>query len=267
MKQVADHTYALGTRGHNFYLLVDGNQATLIDTGCSKEWDKLIDGLDSLGLSVAAISGVAATHSHSDHFGQARRAQTEGVAVFVHEDEETRALGTYRGRYAVSPGELPKLNPWMLWHFFPVFRAGVMSLDHVDAVLTFANGDRLDLPGGPIAIHTPGHTEGHTMYHVPDRGLLFTGDGLVTMDMLGPRKGPQLIERRFNLDHSAATASLDRIEGLDASLILPGHGAPWNGAPPTPSRSLGAEVLLAAPTSQESEDVQRPGHTDHPHPA
>jgi glyoxylase-like metal-dependent hydrolase (beta-lactamase superfamily II) len=231
MQQVAENTYALGTRGHNFYLLVDGRDATLIDTGCSKEWNKLAGGLESLGMSLASVRGIVATHSHSDHFGMAKRAQSEGVPVAVHEDEETRALGTYRGRYAVSPGELPKLNPWMLWHFFPVFRAGVMSLDHVDSVLTFSDGDRLDLPARPVAVHTPGHTEGHTMYHVPERGLLFSGDGLVTMDMLGPGKGPQLLERRFNKDHSAATASLDRIKDLDARLILPGHGSPWPGTP------------------------------------
>ena len=69
------------------------------------------------------------------------------------------------------------------------------------------------------------------MFHSPDRGLLFTGDGLVTMDLLGPGTGPQMMERRFHLDAEQALDSLDRIEGFNAELLLPGHGTPWKGTP------------------------------------
>jgi glyoxylase-like metal-dependent hydrolase (beta-lactamase superfamily II) len=40
-----------------------------------------------------------------------------------------------------------------------------------------------------------------------------------------------MIGEVFNLDHKMAIASLDRIAGLDASVIYPGHGDPWNGSP------------------------------------
>ena len=46
MKQVATNTYVLGTRGHNFYVLRDGDQATIVDAGCSREWRKLVAGLE-----------------------------------------------------------------------------------------------------------------------------------------------------------------------------------------------------------------------------
>ncbi|MGB7859644.1 MAG: MBL fold metallo-hydrolase, partial [Acidimicrobiia bacterium] len=105
------------------------------------------------------------------------------------------------------------------------------KLEHLDSVGTFSDGDTLDLPGHPIAVHTPGHTEGHTMFHCPDLGLLFTGDGLVTMDLLGSAVGPQIMEQRFHLDSAKASASLDRIVDLDANKLLPGHGAPWDGSP------------------------------------
>jgi glyoxylase-like metal-dependent hydrolase (beta-lactamase superfamily II) len=109
--------------------------------------------------------------------------------------------------------------------------AGVMKLEHLDKVDTFSDGDRIDLPGHPVAVHTPGHTEGHTMFHLAERGLLFTGDGLITMDLIGSSRGPQLIEQRFNLDHQMARSSLGRIVDLEADLLLPGHGAPWKGSP------------------------------------
>ena len=69
------------------------------------------------------------------------------------------------------------------------------------------------------------------MFHLPERGLLFSGDGLITMDLLGPKRGPQMIEDRFNLDTDQALRSLDRIVDLEANTLLPGHGEPWAGTP------------------------------------
>lgn len=231
MQQVADNVYSLGGTSHNFYFLVDGDEATIIDAGCSKEWSQLSGGLDSIGLTIDSVAGVVATHAHADHFGLAKRAQQEGLDVSVHLDEETRALGTYEGRFAVDASDLPKFNWHALKTFLPMLRAGVTKLEHVDHVGTFGNGDQLDLPGRPVAVHTPGHTEGHVMFHIPDLGLLFTGDGIITTDLLGPSSGPQMIEERFNLDTDQAMASLDRVVGLDAHLLFPGHGEPWAGTP------------------------------------
>ena len=231
MKQIADDIYSLGTRGHNFYILRDGDAATVIDAGCSREWSKLVDGLESIGLPLEAVAGIVATHSHADHFGFAKKAAENGLTVSVHEAEETRALGTYTGRFSASASELPIYNLYALRTFLPMIRAGVMKLAHLDEVGTFRDRDRLDLPGHPVAVHTPGHTEGHTMFHYPEGGLLFTGDGLITMDLIGSSKGPQMIEQRFNLDHQMAISSLDRIVDLEANLLLPGHGDPWTGSP------------------------------------
>lgn len=231
MKQVADNVYRLGSEGHNFYLVVEDGEATMVDAGCSGEWEQLTDALDELGLSLEAVAGVVATHSHADHFGLAHKLQAEDVDVKVHRDEESRALGTYTGQYAVKTTQLPLYRPQIWINFLPMMRAGVMRLRHLDVVGTFSHGEQLDLPGRPIAVHTPGHTEGHAMFHLPANGVLFSGDGLITMDLLGSSAGPQMIERRFNNDHVAAWRSLERIVELDADLLLPGHGPPWNTSP------------------------------------
>ncbi len=231
MQQVASNAWVLGTRAHNFFVLRDGDEVTVIDAGCSREWGKLLKGLDSIGLPLDSVAGIVATHAHADHMGFGKKAGEEGIRVRVHEDEETRALGTYTGRFAVTPKELPIFRFHTLRNFLPMILAGVMKLEHLDQVDTFPDGERLDLPGHPVAVHTPGHTEGHTMFHCPEEGTLFTGDGLITMDLIGSATGPQLIEPRFNVDHDQARASLDRIIGLEAALLLPGHGPAWKGTP------------------------------------
>lgn len=231
MKQVADNIYVLGTRGHNFYLVQEGSELTMIDAGCSKEWGQVEAALATLSLPLEAISGIIATHAHSDHFGLAKQAIDQGIDVRVHTDEETRATGRYKGRFSAGASDLPLFKIHTLKTFLPMMRAGVMKLAFPDEVTTFSDGDELDLPGRPTAIHTPGHTEGHTMFHLADHGVLFTGDGLITMDLLSPTTGPQMIDKVFNNDHAQATASLDRIADVEANLLLPGHGQPWTGSP------------------------------------
>lgn len=231
MRQVADETFALGTRAHNFYILREAGHATIVDAGCSGEWRKLVGALEKLGMRPSDVDGVIATHAHADHFGLANRAVDEGIEVSVHEEEETRARGTYEGRFAVSTSELPIFRIHSLRNFLPMLFLGIANLEHIQDVRTFVDGETLDLPASPVAIHTPGHTEGHAMFHVPERGLLFTGDGLITMDLLGPGQGPQMIRDMFNLDSELALRSLDRIVDLEADLLLPGHGRPWAGTP------------------------------------
>ena len=230
MEQVATNVYALGSKGHNFYLIRDGDELTMVDAGCSKEWTQLTRAVAELNLSIGAISGVVATHAHADHFGLARQATEHDIGVSVHEDEESRALGNYRGRFSASTKDLPMWSIRTIVTFLPMLRAGVMKLDFVDSVNTFTDGDTLDLPGHPTALHTPGHTEGHVMLHCPSVGVLFTGDGLVTMDLLGPATGPQRMNPVFDLDPQLSIQSLDRLDGVEADVLLPGHGQPWHGS-------------------------------------
>lgn len=231
VKQIADDVFALGSRGHNFYLLTEGDDVTVIDGGCRREWPKLEKGLRAIELQPEQIAGFLITHVHSDHFGLAKGARDRDMRVAVHEDDEARALGSYTGRFGAQASELPRFNPIALWNMLPMVLAGVTKLDFVDSVETFTDGQRLDMPGHPVAVHTPGHTEGHTMFHCPELGTLFTGDGLITMDLLGRGTRPQMMREVFNLDSGQARASLDRIVGLHANLLLPGHGGPWAGNP------------------------------------
>lgn len=231
MRQVADQVFRLGSRSHNFYLMVDSGEATIIDAGCRGEWRSLIAALEANSIDIGQVSGMLITHVHADHFGLAKRAVDQAIEVAVHIEDEPRALGTYEGRFSAEISDLPYFNPRVLWTFLPLVRVGVTSLDRLNRVNTFVDRERLDLPGRPIAIHTPGHTEGHAMFHCPESGVLFTGDGLTTMSLLGKRRGPQLIDDVFSVDPIMAGRSLDNIVDLEAELLLPGHGEPWVGRP------------------------------------
>jgi glyoxylase-like metal-dependent hydrolase (beta-lactamase superfamily II) len=76
-------------------------------------------------------------------------------------------------------------------------------------------------------IHLPGHSEGSAALHLPARKILFVGDALATLNVLSGKTGPQLAP--FGSDFAQARESLRRIEGLEADVVLPGHGQPWTG--------------------------------------
>jgi len=41
-------------------------------------------------------------------------------------------------------------------------------------VSTFADGDKLDVPGHPQVVHAPGHTDGSAALFLEDRSVLLT---------------------------------------------------------------------------------------------
>jgi glyoxylase-like metal-dependent hydrolase (beta-lactamase superfamily II) len=101
---------------------------------------------------------------------------------------------------------------------------------------TVTDNDVLDVPGSPRIIDTPGHTPGSVAVHVPVIDALFIGDTMTTRNVLtgvtGPKPAP------FTLNPDQAVASLDRIEGIDATWLLPGHGPAWSGGVPEAVRLI-----------------------------
>ena len=68
-----------------------------------------------------------------------------------------------------------------------------------------------------VALHTPGHTEGSTCFHLPREGILFSGD-LLFAGAVGRVDLP-------GADPQAMGASLARVAGLPPETrIYPGHG-------------------------------------------
>jgi glyoxylase-like metal-dependent hydrolase (beta-lactamase superfamily II) len=75
---------------------------------------------------------------------------------------------------------------------------------------------------GPFTvIHLPGHTPGTVAFLNKARGLLFTGDALVT----GKSGKLALSRRMFNYDQEGAAASLRKLMDVKPTAVFPGHGA------------------------------------------
>jgi glyoxylase-like metal-dependent hydrolase (beta-lactamase superfamily II) len=81
-----------------------------------------------------------------------------------------------------------------------------------------------------VPVHTPGHTSGHCVYHLPDAGIVISGDALVSGHPTSRIQGPQLLPDMFHAERANALASLKLIEALSADILLPGHGPVHHGS-------------------------------------
>jgi glyoxylase-like metal-dependent hydrolase (beta-lactamase superfamily II) len=229
MHEVAEGVYRLGAKRHNFYLVTEGGRATVVDAGGSAELRRLQRGLGSLGLALEAVEAILVTHAHTDHIGFAAEASERGVPVKVHDDEADFVRDRSKGSQ-VGIRDLPLWNPRAWVFLLEMVRAGAHKAYPVPSVETVADGERLDLPGRPRVLATPGHTAGHAAYVMGERGVLFSGDALVTTGILSRAAGPQLLAPVFHHDPEAALRSLNRFADLGTTLLLlPGHGEPWHG--------------------------------------
>ncbi len=223
---VAEGVVRLGTPLVNWFLVEDGGRVTVVDAGLPSYRPQLDEGLRLLGRTPDDVAAVILTHAHGDHVGVAEMLRTElGVPVFVHADDEelARTFKPFGKTEASLVGYLRYPFAWrLLVHFM-----GAGKPQKIAEVTTFSADETLDVPGRPRAIHTPGHTRGHTVFHLPDRGVLFLGDLLCTRNPLTGRRGPQLLPRALNLSSAEMLESLAKIENLDGALHF-GHGEPWH---------------------------------------
>jgi glyoxylase-like metal-dependent hydrolase (beta-lactamase superfamily II) len=206
------------------YLVDTPEGVTVIDAGLAGQWKEFTTELAAMGRSVDDVRGVVLTHGDSDHIGFAERLRRDyGVPVFVHEADAARA----RGEVSSKPewGHL-KLGATTRFLWYALRKNGLRTTP-VAEVVPVHDGDVLDLPGSPRIIGLPGHSPGSIAIHVPVADAVFVGDALTTRHVLTGRQGPQ--PAPFTDDPAEAIASLQRLAGLEATWVLPGHGTPWNG--------------------------------------
>lgn len=222
--KLAPSLHRIGSDLVNVYLVEDASGVTIVDAGLPGHWHELEPELALMGRSVEDVRGVILTHGDTDHIGFGERIRAEsGVSIHVHELDAARARGEVKKE--ISWGPL-KVGPLMRFLWYSA-RHGGLRITPVAEVTTFADGQVLGLPGSPVVIHIPGHTPGSVAFHFASVEAVFVGDAMTTGHVLTGAVGPQ--PAPFTLDTDQALASLDRLETISASWVLPGHGAPWSG--------------------------------------
>ena len=241
--RVGDGIHRIGTAGMiNSYLIEEAGAVTIVDAGLPGYWRDLPRELAAMGRSLEDVRAVVLTHGHSDHIGFAERIRRDrGVPLHILDLDAALARGEVRSA-ASSRGPM-RIAPMLRFIWFGL-RHGMRGGTVIAEVSTFGDGATLDVPGAPRVIALPGHTPGSAALHLASRDTLFVGDALATYAVTTGVQGPAIAP--FSADPATALASLTRLDGVEASLVLPGHGQPWTDGVADAVRLIRAEAAASA---------------------
>lgn len=214
---------------NNAYLLTDGEETALVDTGIATAETRrqLTRELGDRGVEFADVDVVVLTHWHGDHAGLADLVQDEsGATVYAHEDdaplieqdpaaeeameERTQALFDHWGMPEAARRELNAYR-----------ERGREAFGGPASVTPLSDGDRLELAGETFrAKHAPGHTAGSI--------CLEYGSDVLTGDALLPVYTPNVggADTRVERPLDRYVETLRSIASAGYRRALPGHREP-----------------------------------------
>jgi glyoxylase-like metal-dependent hydrolase (beta-lactamase superfamily II) len=181
----------------NSYVVADNTAKVAVMFDCPDHTaEPLLDEIQRRGWD---LIGLWLTHGHFDHIAD-HKAVTDrfpGAKVLIHRLDAPKLQSPGSSMFML-PFEIPPRDP--------------------DGFVE--DGQKLKIGGlDVVAIHTPGHSPGHVMFHIPIEKLLIGGD-LIIAGSVGRTDLP-------DSDHAQLEASIRTIMNLpDDTQLLPGHGQP-----------------------------------------
>ncbi len=229
-REVADGVHVVTSEGVvNWVLVADGRGLLALDAGMRTAWADFEALCRRLGREPSELRAVLLTHGHVDHTGFARRAQQAlGAPVHCHAADVRLLEHPLTGSWPERPPLLYLRHAAAREATGQLVRGGALRTPVPRETVALVPGERLNaLPGAPEVLATRGHTAGHCSFLLRDHGVLVAGDALVTYDPYTGRTGPRLVARGATRSSADARASLRVLAGVDAPILVPGHGPVW----------------------------------------
>ncbi|KFB69035.1 MBL fold metallo-hydrolase [Candidatus Accumulibacter vicinus] len=177
------------------YLVHFGEHAALIDAGCGRATDRLLQNIEAAGVVPEQIRHLLLTHCHYDHSG--------GAAGLRRRFGWPVALHALEAPYLESGDDRVSAAAWYGEH---------LAACPVDVRL--ADGERFFLGQRSLqALHLPGHSPGSVAYLVESDGRRV----VFAQDVHGPLH-PDLLSKRNDYQ-----ASLRKLLALEADILCEGH--------------------------------------------
>jgi len=209
---------------------VDESPKTLIDTGIKTEdsFSALNKGLKEIGYEIRSIERILITHGHIDHYGQAKKISSiSGATIYIHPKEYGRIRSFIHSfwflRSILLRNGIPESIIRDILHQFEV---GQKMGDSLDEAFFLNDGDRIIFKSmNWQVIESPGHSPGSLCFLWPERKILFSGDHILKEITPNPTLNVYEYTPPFHYPGlKEYLISLEKIERLDISLILPSHG-------------------------------------------
>jgi glyoxylase-like metal-dependent hydrolase (beta-lactamase superfamily II) len=210
----------------NGYLIDDDGGPTLVDCGWRADdvLAALHAGLAECGTSLEAVARVCITHAHYDHYGLAGTLRGAGLRELIMHPAEWE----FAKQHYTDIAEFDRIaDAWIERNGFTAASDDVAEEDVLHHRVELTEPTSLVEDGGHVgrlrALWTPGHTAGHLCFLDERSGRMLTGDHV--LDPVTPHVGswsPNGTDRIGNY-----IASLEKVNAIGATGVLPAHGEPW----------------------------------------
>jgi hydroxyacylglutathione hydrolase len=184
----------------NIYLIADGGDAVLVDSGSGIQPDLLLANIKAAGVDPGSVATVLHTHSHWDHArGAHAMKEALGVELAMHA----------AGHHILSDERFAQ-------HL--VTKTGFEPPPPVAVDRALADGDTMTIGSLRLTVlGTPGHTADSLSFLLEggDRRVLFTGDMVQGEGTLGAMW--------FDSDLVGYRASLAKMVDVRPDALMPGH--------------------------------------------
>jgi glyoxylase-like metal-dependent hydrolase (beta-lactamase superfamily II) len=209
---------------------IDDSPRTLVDAGIKTEasFETLKKGLEAIGFSLNSIERILITHGHIDHYGQAKRLSSlSGAPIYIHPKEYGRIRSIIHSLGFLKSILLRNGAPETLVNEAIQYIESAQSMaDPLEEAFFLNDGDSISFKSMTWkTIHCPGHAPGLICFYWPEKKILFTGDHLLKEITPNPVLNVHGNRPPFRYPSlKDYLTSLEKIEGLDISLLLPAHG-------------------------------------------
>jgi glyoxylase-like metal-dependent hydrolase (beta-lactamase superfamily II) len=207
MEIVPDVHWIKGITAH-CYIIVD-KELTLIDTGMPRKTKKILRYItDELQKKPSELKTIILTHCDIDHVGNALELRNLTGAKIAAHPQDAEVIAGEKNRITPKGGVRILLKLLGLFMRVKPFQVDILIND----------GDNIS---GFTVLHMPGHTQGSIALYDSKRKVLFIGDTLGCRD--GVVQGPS---KSVTMDMKQAYKSIEKLKGLDFTVLLSGHGEP-----------------------------------------
>jgi hydroxyacylglutathione hydrolase len=194
----------------SIYALDFAEGVLLVDSGCGLEPERIEANLQVDGINLDRVRAIVLTHAHADHAGGCKWWKDRtGCQVYAPEGER----GAIEGTDAASAHVLETAK-----------QAGIYPADYILSSVKVDVGvqDGDDVGFGTSQLHAieiAGHSAHHTCYWTDMDGCraFFSGDAVLYGGSLLLQNIPGCSLDEYRRD-------IDKLAGLDADILLPGHG-------------------------------------------
>lgn len=172
-RQLGPNLYLLRLSVGQCYLWLEDEGATLIDTGGPGGVPEIQGALRQLRLGADDLRRIVLTHGHGSNAGATAEVVrwARGVEVIAHRDEAP----ILRGEESLPRPRLDGSGTWLSAELIAALATYPSTSVHTEV----DDGHVVDFGGGAVIHHTPGHTPGSIVIHLPKHRVVFTGGAAI----------------------------------------------------------------------------------------